>query len=184
MRPHVRRRYPPQGAEAGQPPVCAGQASGGSGGPRQGHGAHRASAVPGGAARWGGSGERAQDGPHDRALREHAPCTPQRGDHRGCERRVGRATTGATRHAPPPLQRDGCRASCLRRACVVPPTWVQRRDDDKASPHTHTPPPPPGLGIKVGRGGLRPPPPPPRGQSGKVGRQRREGAGRTTGPCL
>ena len=54
------------------------------------------------AAGWGGSGERTRDGPHDRAQREHALCMPQRGDHRGCERRVGRATTGATRQAPPP----------------------------------------------------------------------------------
>ena len=51
---------------------------------------------------WRGSEERVRDGPHDRAQREHAPCTPQRGDHRGCDRRVGRATTGATRQAPPP----------------------------------------------------------------------------------
>ena len=51
---------------------------------------------------WRGSGERVRDGPHDRAQWEHAPCTPQRGDHRGCDRRVGRATTGATRQAPPP----------------------------------------------------------------------------------
>ena len=95
------------------------------------------------AARWGGSGERVRDGPHDRARREHAPCKPQRGDHRGCERRVGRATTGATRHAPPPpQQRDRCRASCLRRACVVPATCVQRRGGDKAPP---PPPPPPHL---------------------------------------
>ena len=50
VRPHVRRRYPPQGAEAGQPPVRAGQAVGGGGGPQQGHGAHCAPAVPGGAA--------------------------------------------------------------------------------------------------------------------------------------
>ena len=54
------------------------------------------------AARWGGGGERVRDGPHDRARRKHAPCKPQRGGHRGCERRVGRATTGATRLAPPP----------------------------------------------------------------------------------
>ena len=63
----------------------------------------------------GGSGRRVRDEPHDRARRGHAPCKPRRGDHRGCERRVERATTGAARHAPPPpLQRDGCRASCLR----------------------------------------------------------------------
>ena len=47
VRPHVRRRYPPQGAEAGQPPVRAGQAVGGGGGPQQGHGAHGASAALG-----------------------------------------------------------------------------------------------------------------------------------------
>ena len=73
------------------------------------------------AAGWGGSGERVRDGPHDRARREHAPCKPQRGDHRGCERRVGRATTGATRHAPPPPAEGQVPrlvpAACLRRAC-------------------------------------------------------------------
>ena len=82
---------------------------------------------------------------------------------------------------PPPLQRDRCRASCLRRACVVPATCVQRREDNKPPP-PHTPLPPQGWGMKVGRGG-QPPPPPPRGQSGRVGKQRREGAGRTTRPC-
>ena len=40
MPPHVRPRYPSQGAEAGQPPVQAGQAVGGGGGPQQGQGAH------------------------------------------------------------------------------------------------------------------------------------------------
>ena len=35
------------------------------------------------AAGWGGSGKRVRDEPHDRAQREHAPCKPQRGDHRG-----------------------------------------------------------------------------------------------------
>ena len=76
------------------------------------------------AAGWGGSGERVRDGPHDRVRREHAPCKPQRGDHRGCERRVERATTGATRHAPPPCRGTGAApracavlASCLRHAC-------------------------------------------------------------------
>ena len=53
----------------------------------------------------GGSGERVRDRPHDRAQREHAPCKPQQGDHRGCDRTVGRATTGATRLAPPPICR-------------------------------------------------------------------------------
>ena len=49
VRPHVHRRHPSSGAKTGQPPVRARQAVGGGGGPQQGHGAHRASAVPGGA---------------------------------------------------------------------------------------------------------------------------------------
>ena len=72
------------------------------------------------AAGWGGSGERVRDGPHDHAQREHALCKPQRGDHRGCDRRVGRATTGATRLAPPsPTEGQVPRlvpAPCSRRA--------------------------------------------------------------------
>ena len=93
------------------------------------------------AAGWGGSGERVRDGPHDRARREHAPCKPQRGDHRGCERRVGRATTGATRQAPPPLQRDKCRASCLRRACdVLTPEDRQRGRPPHPTPFSPTHP--------------------------------------------
>ena len=71
------------------------------------------------AAGWGGSGTRVRDKPRDRAQREHAPCKPQRGDHRGCNRRKGRVPTGATRQAPPPQRRDKCRASCLRRAYDV-----------------------------------------------------------------
>ena len=86
-----------------------------------------------------------------------------------------------THGRPPPLQRDKCRASCLRHACVVPATCVLRREDDKgAPPPPPTPPPPRGWGMQVGGGEKRPPP---RGQSGRVGRQRREGAGRTTRPC-
>ena len=61
-----------------------------------------------------------RDGPHDRAQREHVPCKPQRGDHRGCDRRVGRATTGATQQAPPqPAEGQVPRlvpAPCSRRA--------------------------------------------------------------------
>ena len=111
------------------------------------------------AAGWGGSGDRVRDGPHDRARREHAPCKPQRGDHRGCERRVGRATTGATRHAPPPPAEGQVPrlvpAPCLRRACDMRATKGRRQ-----APPPHTPPPPQGWGMKVGRGGQRPPPPP------------------------
>ena len=58
---------------------------------------------------------------------------------------------------PPSLQRDRCRASCLRRSCVVPATCVQRREDDKAPPHTHLRPPQ-GWGVQVGGGEQRPPP--------------------------
>ena len=133
------------------------------------------------AAGWGGSGERVRDGPHDRACREHAPCKPQQGDHRGCERRVERATTGATRHAPPPPCRGtgaaprACAvlASCLRHACNEGKTT-------SPPPPTHTSAPP-----RVGDEGRegRTAPPPPREQSDKVGRQRREGVGRTTRPC-
>ena len=82
---------------------------------------------------------------------------------------------------PPPLQRDRCRASCLRRACVVPATCVQRRDDDKASPPTHTPPPPQGWGMKVGRGGQRPPPPRTKRQGGEAA-ERECGTDHTTVP--
>ena len=84
---------------------------------------------------WGGSGKRVRDEPHDHAQREHTPCKPQRGDHRGCDRSKGRVTTGATRQAPPPLQRDKCRASCLRRACDV----LTPEDGQRGRP----PPPPP-----------------------------------------
>ena len=72
------------------------------------------------AAGWGGSRERVRDGPHDCAQREHAPCKPQLGDHRGCDRRVGRGTTGATRQgSSPPAEGQVPRlmpALCSRRA--------------------------------------------------------------------
>ena len=112
------------------------------------------------AAGWGGSGERVRDGPHDRARRGHAPCKPQRGDHGACERRVERATTGATRHAPPPPAKGRVPrlvpAPCLRRACDMLATKGRRQ----APPPPHTPPPPQGWGMKEGRGEQRPPPPP------------------------
>ena len=90
------------------------------------------------AARWGGSGERVWDGPHDRARRKHAPCKPQRGGHRGCERRVGRATTGATRQAPPPAGGQVPRlvpVPCLRRA------YARGRTSRAPPPPTPSPPP-------------------------------------------
>ena len=90
------------------------------------------------AAGWGGSGGRVRDGPHDRARRKHAPCKPQRGGHRGSERRVGRATTGATRHAPLP-----CRGtSAAPRACAVLATCLRRRKDSEGAPPPLLPHPP------------------------------------------
>ena len=71
------------------------------------------------AAGWGCSGKRVRDEPHDRAQRKHAPCKPQRGNHRGCDRRKGRVMTGATWQAAPPAQGQVLRlvpAPCLRRA--------------------------------------------------------------------
>ena len=89
------------------------------------------------AARWGSSGERVRDGPHDRARRKHAPCKPQRGGRRGCERRVGRATKGFTRHAPPP-----CRgASAAPRACAMLATCLRQRTDSEDAPPPPSPPP-------------------------------------------
>ena len=81
---------------------------------------------------------------------------------------------------PPPLQRDRCRASCLRRACVVPATCLQRREDDKAPPHT--PPPPQGWQLKVGRGGQPPPPPPRTKRLGGEAAERGCGTDHTTVP--
>ena len=82
------------------------------------------------AARRGGSGERVRDGSDDRARRKQAPCKPQRGGHRGCERRVGRVTTGARRQAPPP-----CRGtSAAPRACAVLATCLRRRTDSEDAP--------------------------------------------------
>ena len=89
------------------------------------------------AAGWGGSGGRVGDGPHDRAQREHAPCKPQQGDHRCCDRRRGRVTTGATRQAPPP-----CRGtSAAPRACAVLATCLRQRTDSDDAPPPPSPPP-------------------------------------------
>ena len=101
------------------------------------------------AARWGGSGERVRDGPHDRARRKHAPCKPQRGGHRGSERRVGRATTAATRHAPLPSRGT----SAAPRASAVPATCLRRRKDSEGAPPPHPQlPHPPRKGAGTARG--------------------------------
>ena len=102
------------------------------------------------AAGWGGSGERVRDGPHDRARREHAPCKPQRGDHRRCERRVGRATTGATRQAPPPPCRG---TSAEPRAYAVLATCLRQRTDSEDAPPPPHPllPHPPRRGARTAR---------------------------------
>ena len=85
---------------------------------------------------WGGSGTIVRDEPHDLAQRGHAPCKPQRGDHRGCYRRKGRVTTGATRQAPPPPSRG---TSAAPRACAVLTTCLRNGADSEDAP----PPPPP-----------------------------------------
>ena len=98
------------------------------------------------AAGWGGSGERVRDGPHDRVRGEHAPCKPQRGDHRGGDRRVGRATTGATGQAPPP---PTCRGtSAAPRACTVLAMCLRQRTGSEKAP-----PPPPRRGDSEGTWG-------------------------------
>ena len=70
---------------------------------------------------------------------------------------------GPQRGTPPP---HCSLAMCLRRACVMPATCVLQREDDKGDKGDD------GSGTRT----------PPRGQRGRVGRQRREGAGRTTRP--
>ena len=152
-----------KGRRQGRPPPPHTSAPPGVG--DEGRGGRKADPPEDKAAGWGGSGERVRDGPHDRARREHAPYKPQRGDHRSCERRVGRATTGATRQAPPPAEGQVPRlvpTPCSRRAYAGGQT-------------ARTPPPPP------------PSPPPaqergedseetPRGQGGG-GRERTETPG-------
>ena len=127
----------------------------------------------GNAAGWGGRGRRVGAEPHDRARRGRAPCKPRRGDHRGRERRVEGATTGAARHTPPPPAGG-------RKPRLVPATGEQRREYDKAPPPPTRLRPPKGGGCRKGGADSAPPT---RGQSGKMGRQRGEGAGRTTRPC-
>ena len=56
--------------------------------------------------------------------------SPSGGGHRGSERRVGRATTGATRHAP--LRCRG--TSAAPRACAVLATCLRRRTDSEGAP--------------------------------------------------
>ena len=91
------------------------------------------------AAGWGGRGTRGRDIPHDRAQREHAPCRPQRGDHRGCNRGKGRVTAGATQQAPPP---PSGATSAAPRACDVLTTCLRNRaDSEEAPPPPPTPPP-------------------------------------------
>ena len=117
-----------------------------------------------------------RDGPHDRARRKHAPCKPQRGGHRGCERRVGRATTGATRQAPPP-----CRGtSAAPRACAVLAGCLRKRTDSEGAPPHPLLPHPPRKGARTARrwrgdmgGGGRGQTDAPGGETG-VGRRRRK----------
>ena len=103
------------------------------------------------------------------------------GGHGGCERRVGRATTGATRQAPPPCRGTSAApracavlASCLRHACYEGKT--------ASPPPAHTPPPPQGWGMKVGGSGKRPPPPPRTKRHGGEAAERGFGTDHTTVP--
>ena len=82
------------------------------------------------AARWGRSGERVRDGLRDRAQGKQAPCRTQREGHRGSERRVGRAMTGATRRAPLPCRRT----SAEPRASAMPATCLRRRKGSEGAP--------------------------------------------------
>ena len=122
---------------------------------------------------WGGRGRRVRDEPHDRARRGRAPCKPRRGDHRGCGRRIEGATKGAARQTPPPPAEG-------REPRLVPAAREQRRENDK-------PPPPPPTCVRPPKGGGcrkggADSGPPSRGQSGTMGGQRGEGAGRTARP--
>ena len=90
------------------------------------------------AARWGGSGGRVRDGLHDRAQEKQAPSRPQRGGHRGSERREGRAMTGTTWRAPHPSRRT----SAVPRASVVPATCLRQRKGSEGAPPPPPPPPP------------------------------------------
>ena len=108
------------------------------------------------AARWGGSGGRVRDGPHDRARRKHVPCKPQRGGAPGERTQREKGDDGSHAACPSPLQRDKCRASCLRRACdVLTPEEGQRG----------RPPPPP------------PPSPPPTKERGEGSEEEARGHG-------
>ena len=83
---------------------------------------------------------------------------------------------------PPPLQRDRCRASCLRRASVVPATCVQRREDDKPPPPpTHTSAPP-WVGGEGREGRTAAPPPPRTKRQGGEAAERGCGTDHTTVP--
>ena len=129
------RAPPPPHPQHPHPPRKGARAARGSRGDMGDDGSGKRTPPPeGAAAGWGGRGARVRDEPHDRAHREPAPCRPQRGDHRGCNRRKGRVTAGATRRTPPPPAEGQVPrlvpSPCLRRACAIGRT-------------ARTPPPPP-----------------------------------------
>ena len=101
----------------------------------------------------------------------HTPPPP-----RGCARRVGGATTGDTRQAPPPAEGQLPRlvpAPCLRRACDVRAAEGRRQGrPPPPPPHTSAPP---RVGD-AGRGGRKAAPPP------RTKRQGGEAAARGCGP--
>ena len=109
----TRAHPPPPRPHLPHPPRTEARATGRWRGDKRDGGSGRRTPPPG-TPRRGGETE----GRDDRAQGGHAPCKPPRGDRRGCNRRKGRVTAGATRQ-PPPQRRDKCRASCLRRASDV-----------------------------------------------------------------
>ena len=50
----------------------------------------------------------------------------------------GEGREGPKENPPPPPAAAKCLTPCLRRACFVPATCVQRRDDDKGAPPSPT----------------------------------------------
>ena len=129
----TRAHPPPPRPHLPHPPRTEARATGRWRGDKRDDGSGRRTPPPG-TPRRGGETE----GRDDRAQGGHAPCKPPRGDRRGCNRRKGRVTTGATRQPPPPSGGT----SAEPRACAVLPTCLRKREDSE------NPPPPPRLLLR------------------------------------
>ena len=80
------------------------------------------------AARWGGSGERVRDGPHDRARRKQAPAGQP-----GVRTHGRKGNDGSHTATPPP-----CRGtSAAPRACAMLATCLRQRTDSESAPPPH-----------------------------------------------